>query len=216
MWDPWSLDLELPFVAKLKHKSKRSVWETAEHLKGQVWSISHCVLLNLLLSYSSYLYQLLGRLKWAVFSLFYVFFLCHFHFVHTMPCISDKLHVLISPGLSQNRWQVLVYYGSITLQMLYYHAGSAVRLEFHWLVQNCNVLSRPCRFCRADSVSCVLPARWLWLEAALFLAGWCRWLDEVRLLGVQGHLTSETPLFSWKVALNTGCNYRSLGQYDCL
>lgn len=156
MWDPWSLDLELPFVAKLKHKSKRSVWETAEHLKGQVWGISHCVLLNLLPSYSSYLYQLLGRLKWAVFSLFYVFFLCYFHFVHTMPCISDKLHVLISPGLTQSRWQVLVYYGSIILQVLYYHAGSAVRLEFHWLVQNCNVLSRPCRFCRGDSVSCLL------------------------------------------------------------
>lgn len=130
MCDPWSLDLELPFVAKLKHKSKRSAWDTAEHLKGQVWGISHCILLNLLLSYSFYLYQLLGRLKWAIFSLFHVFFLCHFHFVHSMPCISDKLHVLVSPGLTQNRWQVLVYYGSITLQMFNSHAGNAVRLEF--------------------------------------------------------------------------------------
>lgn len=189
MCDPWSLDLELPFVAKLKHKSKRSVWETAEHLNGQVWGISHCILLNLLLSYSFYLYQLLGRLKWAIFSLFYVFFLCHFHFAHTMPCISDELHVLISPGLTQNRWQVLVYYGSITLQMLYYHAGKAVRSEFHWLVQNCNVPSR------TGQALQILQGWFLVMcpACSMVMAEPALFLDEVELLGVQRHLTSETP-----------------------
>jgi len=84
MYDPWSLDLELPFAAELKYASRRSIWETAEHWKGQVQGISHHFSLNLFVSYISYLKQLPGRLRWAIFSLFF-FFLCHFHSVYTMP-----------------------------------------------------------------------------------------------------------------------------------
>lgn len=211
MCDPWSLGLELPFVAKLKHKSKRSAWETAEHLKGTVWGISHCILLNLLLSYSSYLYQLLGRLKWAIFSLFYVFFLCHFHFVHTVPCISDRLHVLISPGLIQNRWHH--HFANVLLscrkccETWVSLAGAKLLCSFY------NRAS-PANF--GDDLGHVS-----WLLDGYGRNQLCSWLVGAGGWMKRGHWESggiwpQRPPFSWKIALNMGCNYRSPGQYDCL
>lgn len=140
----WSLEPRLgaPLCCKIKTQIKKVCLRDSWTFKWTglryftLYFIEPLTILQLLFISAS------RKAQMSNFRLFHVFFLCHFHFAHTMPCISSKLHVLISPGLTQNRWQVLVYYGSITLQMLYYHAGNAVRLQFHWLVQNCNAPNR--------------------------------------------------------------------------
>lgn len=180
MYDPWSLDLELPFAAKLKHESRRSIWETPEHLKGQVQGISHRFSLNFFLSYRPYLYsfwqgsneQFLASFPPAP-AIFTLYIQC--------LAISDKLHMLVSFGFTQNRWQVLVYYGSVALQMLFCHLGDALKLWLHWLVQNCDVTSQAVQALKTlQGCFWVLGPACSIVRTGLFMAGWCEWLNKVR------------------------------------
>lgn len=186
MYDPWSLDLELPLAAKLKCESRRSIWETAEHLKGQVQGISHRFSLSLFLSYScNLLAPFFPRLPFS---------LCIYNALRFQTSYMCWF-LLVLPRTDGKCWFIIV----VSLWKCY-----SVMQGIPWnsdctgwckvamfLLGQC----RPWRLCRAASEP--------WVMTGLFVAGWRGWLNKVRLLGVWSHLTSETP-FQLKVCYKYG------------
>lgn len=161
MYDPWSLDLELPFAAKLKHKPRRSIWETDEHLKGQVQGISHRFLLNLFLSYSFYLQQLLGWPKWAILSLI-------FFYLQLSLCIYNALRfqtsymcwfLLVLPRTDSKSWFIMVVLLCTCYSVIWKILWNSGCTSWYKIAMFLLRQSRPWRLCRAASESRVLYAR---------------------------------------------------------
>lgn len=128
--------------------------------------------------------------------------------------ISHKLHVLVSLGFTQNRWQVLVYYGSIILQMLFSCAGDSLKWWLYLMMQNCDVPSQALQALKIfRGCFWIMGPECSFIMTGSFMAGSWRWLKEVGLLWFWIHfaseITSPLPPLSLRVAINMRRNYRN-------
>lgn len=173
MYDPWSLDLELPFAAKLKHESRRSIWETPEHLKGQVQGISHRFSLNSFLSYRPYLYSFWqGSNEQFLASFFFSplpFSLCIYNALRFQTSYICWF-LLVLPRTDGKCWFFMVVSlckcYSVIWEILWNSGCTGWCKIVMLLLRQC----RPWRLCKAVSESWVLHARLLWQG--------CSWLVD--------------------------------------